>query len=144
MEDRRRWPIFLLVKVFIVDDSEILCARLRTLISGIEGVKVQECAYHVAGAIAALRRLAGCNAAPDVMILDMRLTDGSGIDVLKEARKCCPRTKVMVLTNYLDGQYRRICAEEGADFFLDKSMEFEQVGLLLRRMSGRCNGAAHA
>ena len=134
---------YISMNVFIVDDSKILCARLRAMISGIEGVAVLECVHSVSGAIASLRKFADGNGSLDVMILDMWLSDGNGVTVLREARKFSPRTVIVVLTNYPDEQCRRICEIEGADFFLDKSMEFEGVRMILRQMSDNRGGAMH-
>jgi len=64
---------------------------------------------------------------PDAVILDIRLTDGSGFKVLEHIKAHLQSTLVIILTNYPYEQYKRRCSELGADFFLDKSHEFEQL-----------------
>lgn len=65
--------------------------------------------------------------AVDVVILDLIMPDGSGISVLKHIKKYTPETLVIILTNYPLPPYRNFCKEIGADYFLDKSLEFERV-----------------
>lgn len=122
------------MNVLIVDDSVMLRERLAALLGGIEGVEVVGAEADAEGAIASFGRLTRGGGAPDVVILDLQLARGHGIEVLKAIRAQGAPTRVLVLTNYPYAQYRRLCASEGADFFLDKSMEFDQVGTLLRGM----------
>lgn len=64
---------------------------------------------------------------PDVLVLDIRMPWRSGIDVLHDIKQHDPAIVVIVLTNYPYPQYRKQCMERGADFFFDKSTEFEKV-----------------
>ena len=70
---------------------------------------------------------------PDVVILDIRMPDGSGIDVLQTIKQGEPAPAVIVLTNYPYPAYRQKCLQAGADFFLDKSTEFDQIPELIER-----------
>jgi DNA-binding NarL/FixJ family response regulator len=72
---------------------------------------------------------------PDVIILDIFLTGGSGIHVLKNIRAKQITSKVIMLTNYAQDEYRKKCFEEGADFFFDKSIEFDKVVDVIQRLS---------
>lgn len=69
---------------------------------------------------------------PDVVILDIRMPGGNGIDVLREIEKNDQAPVVIMLTNYPYPQYKRKCMDAGADFFFDKSREFEKVVEVLR------------
>ena len=71
---------------------------------------------------------------PDVAILDIRMPGGSGIDVLKYIKKDNPDIIVIMLTNYPYPQYRKKCVERGADYFFDKSTEFEKVIDVLKQL----------
>jgi DNA-binding NarL/FixJ family response regulator len=68
---------------------------------------------------------------PEVVILDIRMPEGSGIDVLKgmQGEKLTPIT--IVLTNFAFSQYRKKCLQLGARFFFDKSADFTQVSEVL-------------
>ena len=72
---------------------------------------------------------------PDAVILDISMPGGSGIDVLKEIKRDAAAPIVVILTNYPYPQYRKRCAEEGAEFFFDKSTEFHLVSEVLRQLS---------
>ncbi len=72
---------------------------------------------------------------PDVVILDIFLSGGSGIHVLKNIRGKNVTAKVIMLTNYAQEEYRKKCFEEGADFFFDKSIEFDRVVDVISKFS---------
>ena len=63
----------------------------------------------------------------DVVILDLRMTNGNGIDVLKTIKITRPETKVIIFTNFPSAQYRKRLLDTGADAFLDKSSDFNQI-----------------
>src|SRR5437764_1543138 len=75
---------------------------------------------------------------PDVVILDLRMANGNGIDVLKTIKITRLETKVIIFSNLSDAQYRKKCLDAGADFFLDKSSDFNQIpGILLKLFETR-------
>jgi DNA-binding NarL/FixJ family response regulator len=59
---------------------------------------------------------------------------GSGIEVLRSLKKMTPAPAVIMLTNFAYEQYRKKCEAAGADFFLDKSTEFDQIPLVLEQV----------
>lgn len=117
------------MKVLVVDDSDIVRERITGMLSKLEGVENIQIASRRVEAIALVH-----DQKPDVVILDIHLPGASGIEILKYIKKRCPDTKVIMLTNSSLPQYRKICFEKGADFFFDKSAEFDKVIKLLRRM----------
>ncbi len=117
------------IKVFITDDSLIVRERLTTMLVELAGVEVVGQAEDVATAISAIGRLR-----PDVVILDIRMPGGSGIDVLRQIKQTRPELMVIILTNYPYPGYRQRCLQAGADFFLDKSAEFDQIPALMERL----------
>ncbi len=108
-------------KVFIVDDSPVVRERLATLLSDLPSVEIVGQAEIAFEAISATRRLK-----PDVMLLDISMPGGSGIHVLEMVKKERPAPLVIMLTNFAHEQYRQKCLQLGADFFFDKSTEFER------------------
>ncbi len=66
---------------------------------------------------------------PDVVITDIRLKEGSGIEVVREIRLHAhqPKPRIYVLTNYAYPEYRKQCSLVGADDFFDKSSEYERL-----------------
>jgi DNA-binding NarL/FixJ family response regulator len=117
------------MRVLIADDSEVLVQRLVTMLAEVRGIEIVGQAGTVAEAAQAVRNLR-----PDVMILDIRMPGGSGIDVLEGMKRDQATPIVIVLTNYGYPQYRKKCLQSGARFFLDKSTEFEKVGEVLRSL----------
>ena len=123
------------LRVFVAEDSEILRSRVVGLVEEIQGVAVTGESGTADGATAGI--LAGL---PDVVILDLQLAEGSGLDVLKAVRSQAPQIDFIVLTNHSGPQYRRLCMARGARHFLDKSHDFSNLGPILADLvSGRCN-----
>ncbi|MBI3649923.1 MAG: response regulator transcription factor [Acidobacteria bacterium] len=126
------------MKVFIVDDSTIMQERLITLLSEIAAVEIVGQAYSALTAMAAI-----AHAQPDVIILDIQMTGGAnGIEVLKEVKKQSAAPRVIMLTNYPYPQYRQQCLQAGADFFFDKSSEFNEVPKILKQWLQKSFGEA--
>ncbi|MFJ4293594.1 response regulator [Cupriavidus sp. NPDC089707] len=64
----------------------------------------------------------------DVAIVDLQLRQGNGINVLRAMQRKGTDTVRIVYTNHAQVQmYRNQCADAGADYFFDKSLELEQV-----------------
>lgn len=72
---------------------------------------------------------------PDIVLLDINLPGGSGIDILRDIRSRYPRIIVIMLTNQSDDDYRAACKNLGARYFIDKSKEFEQVPAIIASLS---------
>ena len=80
-----------------------------------------------------------CLVKPDVVILDIHLIGGSGIDVLQKIKRLDPAPIVIILTNSPTPPYRRKCMMAGADYFLDKSSEFANVKAIIQSLGDRIN-----
>jgi len=120
-----------MLKVYVVDDSELVRERLIDMVSEIEGVEVVGETGDLRGAEVSIRELR-----PDAVILDIRLPGGNGITLLREMKRERSAATVIVLTNYPYPQYREECLDAGADYFLYKATEFGKVGEILNRMAG--------
>ncbi len=110
------------MRLFIADDSEILRTRLIDMLSEIEGLEIIGQAQNSFDAIQLIQKLN-----PHVVILDIRMPQVNGIRVLKAIKKNNHHLKVIIFTNYPYPQYRKRCLDLGADFFFDKSTEFEKL-----------------
>ncbi|RZJ26878.1 MAG: response regulator, partial [Haliea sp.] len=64
---------------------------------------------------------------PDVVVLDVQLEGGSGLQVLRAVRRVAPDIAFVVFSNHSDPAYRKRYLDEGAQAFLDKSTEFNQL-----------------
>jgi DNA-binding NarL/FixJ family response regulator len=110
------------LKIFIADDSELLVEKLDNILSDIQDIKIIGKAYDALTAADLIKKLI-----PDVVILDIHLNDGSGIEILKQIKKNNPSTIVIIFTNHSESDYRKVCLKASADYFLDKSIEFEKT-----------------
>ena len=115
--------------VLIADDSQVVTERLRAMLSELGGVELAGHAGTVPEALHAVRSLR-----PDVVILDLHMPGGRGMDVLKTIRREQPGSAVVVLTNHSYSQYRKRCLENGARSLLDKSTEFHNVAAVLAEL----------
>ena len=118
------------MKVLVVDDSGIVRERLKEMLSEVSTVETVSEAKDRLEAISLLQKLK-----PDVMVVDIEMPGGNGIDLLVDIKKQRKPPLVIVLTNLSDPQYRKKCMDVGADFFFDKSIEFDKVAEVLRHLS---------
>lgn len=86
-----------ITRVMIVDDHEVVREGLRSLLRRRPELAIVGEADSVASAIEEARKTE-----PDVVIMDVRLPDGSGIEACREIRAERPDTKVLILTSYAD------------------------------------------
>jgi two-component system, OmpR family, response regulator len=125
------------VRVLLVEDSAVLAGRITELIRRLPRVDLIGTVDTEADA---LQQLA--TAAPDVLILDLHLRDGSGFGVLRTLRRAlAPRPKVVVLTGFDLPQYRREAETLGVDAFLNKSRDYHRLAGLLRAYGDQAGGA---
>lgn len=117
------------MNVFIVENSKSLRDRLSVILSGLAGVQV---VGHAATAVEAVEKIG--ETAPDVVILDIRLDEGTGYDVLEKIKGPDGHPVVLVLTNYPYPQYRAKYISAGADFFFDKSTELDSALDVLKNL----------
>ena len=113
-------------KAFIVEDSASIRERLTGLLREIEGVCVVGEADSPGTAVEGILRTR-----PDVVVLDIQLIGGTGVDVLRAVHPKAPEVMFIVLTNYPNPQYRAACVNAGASFFLDKNTEIGRVTELI-------------
>jgi len=113
-------------EIFIVEDSALVRERLLELLEGVPETRVVGTA---AGAEEAIREILADR--PDVVLLDLRLGQGSGFEVLRAVHAVAPEIDVYMLSSFTDAPYRRLAARLGARDFFDKSTEFERVREML-------------
>jgi DNA-binding NarL/FixJ family response regulator len=126
------------MRAFIVDDSAMVRVRLAQMLLTDLGVTVVGQAGTVAAALQEIPRLQ-----PEFVLLDIQLPDGDGISVLKAVKRMRPTPAVVMVTNYTDEYYRQQCEVAGADFFLDKSKQFDEIPGLLRALMRTKHAESH-
>lgn len=112
------------LNVFIVEDSETIRHNLAATLEEMAPVKVVGFADDADGAIEQLRQ----DQVPcDLVIVDLLLRNGSGVDVLKALERRAPTPRRVIFTNYATRLVREHCLALGADRVFDKSGEVEHL-----------------
>lgn len=105
------------IKLLIVDDHHVVRAGLRTVLSESPNLEVVGEAGSAAEAIEQGKTLK-----PEVVVLDMRLPDRSGVEVCRELKFLLPEVKVLILTSYGDEANVLAGLAAGADGYLLKTI----------------------
>jgi len=105
------------VRVFLLDDHEVVRRGIANLLSAENGIEV---VGEAATAAEALARIPA--ARPDVAVLDARLPDGSGIDVCRDVRSAMPAVRCLILTSYDDNDAVFAAVMAGASGYLLKEV----------------------
>ena len=110
------------LSVLLVDDSKVVRKRLKEMLAeACEDCELLEAdAPNIALETLKARYI-------DVVIMDIRMPGGSGMDAIADIKAARPDAVVIMLTNYSDSYYKNRCIEMGADQFYDKSSEFDLV-----------------
>ena len=108
------------ISVLIVDDHEIVRAGLQTVLSRQGGINVVGEAATVTDALAE-----SCRLQPDVVLMDVRLPGGSGMDACRAIRSSCPNTRVLFLSSYEDSEAVHAAVVGGASGYLLKQIDGE-------------------
>ncbi len=116
------------LRVLIADDSQPVAEMLRELISEPGRIEVVGTAESEASTMAAIRRLA-----PDAVVLDLQLKDGSGTDVIRAVRAEAGLASVhlLVTSNHTSPQLKAGCLELGAQAYFDKVKELAELAARL-------------
>ncbi len=105
------------LRLLVVDDHEVVRQGLVALLGRREGFQVVAEAGTVAEAIEAARRFE-----PDIVVMDVRLPDGSGVEACREIRSEFPGTRVVMLTSYPDEEAVLSAIVAGASGYLLKQV----------------------
>jgi DNA-binding NarL/FixJ family response regulator len=105
------------LRLLIVDDHEVVRQGLVALLDRREGFQVVAEAGNVAESIEQARKYE-----PDIVVMDVRLPDGSGIEACREIRAELPNTRVVMLTSYPDEEAVLSAIVAGAAGYLLKQV----------------------
>lgn len=114
-------------RVVVVDDHELVRSGLRSLLDGQPDLRVVGEAGSVAEGV---RRVAYDE--PDVVVLDVSLPDGSGIDACQEMREVSPQSRILILTGFPDEEAYAQAFQAGASGFLLKRADSTHLADAIR------------
>ena len=117
------------MKIVVADDSSLLRDRIKSLLNSYNNISM---IYEAGNGVEALQLIR--EKKPDLAIIDIRMPEMNGIEVLKKIRELDLKVKVCILTNYSYPQYKRRCFEAGADYFLSKTEDFEDINIVISDM----------
>lgn len=120
------------MRIFIVENSTYLQERLARLVTRLHEAEVVGFAANARDAVDRVRQQR-----PDIVLLDIRLDGSSGLTVLQELKRLAQAPVIIVLTNFPYPQYRTRFLAAGADYFLDKSTELDQLVQILSQLRSR-------
>jgi len=110
------------IRVLLVDDHEMVRVGLRTILSGYRGIIVVGEVGTVREAVAEADRLS-----PDVILMDIRLPDGDGVEACRVIRAAHPQCRVVMLTSYADDEALISSVLAGASGYLLKQTRGQEV-----------------
>jgi DNA-binding NarL/FixJ family response regulator len=105
------------IDLLLVDDHEMVRAGLRSLLAGVREINIVGEAASVAEAVREAERLK-----PQVVLMDLRLPDGSGIDACRDILSSLPQTRILFLTSYSDEEAILSTVMAGASGYLMKEI----------------------
>jgi two-component system response regulator DevR len=109
-----------MLKVFLVEDSSPVRLRLAALIKPISEANVVGEAEDVGTALTGI-----ANSCADLVIVDLRLAGSDGMELVSHLSHGTRKVITIVLTNYSTQAFRAASFAAGADYFFDKTSEFD-------------------
>ncbi len=122
------------MKALIVDDSKLLRDRIRQALENFKNISMIK---EVDNSTDALEYTKLFN--PAIILLDIRIYGKNGIKTLQELRSIGYAGKIIILTNFPFPIYKAKCIEYGADYFLSKTDDFDQLPNIIAEILNRRN-----
>lgn len=114
----------------IVDDYPLMISKLSELVKEV----LEEANIETSGSYTEATEVLEVYT-PNVALLDINLPDKSGIELLKYIKRNSPTTYVLMVTNEGNDYYRKLCLSLGADYFIDKSKNVDDILSILEGLS---------
>ncbi len=116
-----------LASILVVEDEPLIARQVARSLEA-QGHRVQVAATAAQGLAAARHE------APDLVLLDLRLPDRSGLEVLDELRELSPEIAVVIMTAHATVKTAVDAVRRGARDYLPKPLDLEEVSLLVQRL----------
>ena len=110
------------MNLLIVEDSVLISGLLHDLLTDLPGMGRIDQAATLTLAMQSARRQV-----PELVILDLQLPDGNGMQIIGSLKLLSPALRIAVLTLHADNAYRLECLTLGADWFFDKATDIDAL-----------------
>jgi two-component system, NarL family, response regulator DevR len=122
------------LRVMLVDDHQVVREGIKLLLSDTADVLVCAEASSARDAVAI-----AAQALPDVIVMDVRLSDGSGIEATRDIRAARPQTSVLMLTSFADDQALFASIMAGAAGYVLKQIRGDELVRAIRSVGAGQN-----
>ena len=119
------------IRIFLLDDHEVVRRGIAELLGAEPDMEVVGEAGSAEDALSRIRA-----AKPDVAVLDVRLPDGSGVEVCREVRSAQPETRCLMLTSYADDEALFDAIMAGASGYVLKDIRGNDLVQAIRAVAG--------
>lgn len=116
-----------MLRIVIVDDTARVRAALREMLAQVNNTRVVAEYKNVTDAIAGIAQDMPDLVLLDLVLLDLKMQTGSGLQVLRAVKRQQPAPVVFVFTNYAQREYRDLATQAGADGFFDKQADTQKL-----------------
>jgi len=111
-----------IIKLLLVDDHPVVRSGLQRIQELEPRITIVGEAATMQSAIEAARRLS-----PDVILMDVRLPDGNGVEACRQIKVFLPEVRVLFLTSYADNRFVLAAMEAGAEGYLLKESDSQRI-----------------
>ncbi len=118
------------LNVISVDDSVTIADHLQRMLENLDGISFSGHAFTIDEALILLE-----NKKPQIVFLDIFLKEENGIELLSIIKNKFPKVTVIMLSNHSEIFYKNKTKDLGADYFLDKSYEFDKIPEVIKLIS---------
>ncbi len=118
------------IRILVVDDHEVVRIGLQSVLRLARGLEIVGEAATKADAVAQVRSLT-----PDLVLMDIRLPDGSGVDACREIRAVSPQTRILFLTSYTDDETVLAAILSGAHGYILKEIDTKSLLQAIRTVA---------
>ena len=116
------------IKILLVDYSIFTACRLQELLGATGTINTFKISTDIDDALSVTDSFH-----PDFVIVEIGMPEKSGIELIKHIKQNNLPIKVIVLTHFTISSFRNECEKYGADYFLDKADEMENVVSIIKQ-----------
>lgn len=118
------------IRVMIIDDHEVVRRGIAEIVDRSEGLTV----VAEAGSVAETLRRAAL-VLPDILLVDLQLPDGTGIDIIEQVKESVPQARAVVLTSFDDDEALASALDAGARAYLLKTVRGAEIAEVIKAVA---------